>query len=124
MGDSLEDNPRYLQQTFASSVIESSLAESDKIRASFRTGSWSSIKKLPAKLEAGAIQFSRKQEITENRLRKPDSIQKFRTVKDFFRPLVYQFSDFDSEREKNKNDSKFIYIYHFSHSFHPRNQNQ
>ena len=90
--------PRYLKKTFASLIPEGEMVEFDRIRSSFRTGSWSSIKKLPAELKSGAIQNRRKLDIIENRLRKPDNVASFPSSQKYFTNLSYKFSSFDSEQ--------------------------
>jgi len=97
--DSVKSNvpPRYLQQTLASTIPEGEIVELDRIRSSFRTGSCSSIKKLPADLKSGSVQNRRKLDIIENRLRKPNTVATFFPTQKYFTNLSYKFSNFNSE---------------------------
>lgn len=60
--------PRFMNQTFsgAQPSLGGSYSEAERIRNSFRTGSYWSLKKLPAKMEAGEISKSRTVHTTQN----------------------------------------------------------
>lgn len=74
----LQEQPNYLKQTFCSTLPSTSYEEVDRIRNSFRTGSYWSIKKLPSKFAAGSISNLRKRHTQQNLLEKPEDV--FHTV--------------------------------------------
>ena len=74
----IQDQPNYLKQTFCSTLPSTSYEEVDRIRNSFRTGSYWSIKKLPSKFAAGNINNIRKHHTQQNLSEKPENV--FHTV--------------------------------------------
>jgi len=64
--------PRYLQPTFASALmpISTNYGEGERVRNSFLSGSFWSLKKLPSKLEAGEVNTIRREHTSTNLLKK------------------------------------------------------
>ena len=63
--------PRFMNQTFSQTqmALGGSYSEAERVRNSFRTGSFWSLKKLPAKIEPGEVSKLRTQQTTKNLMR-------------------------------------------------------
>lgn len=66
--DAVEHEPNYLQQTISSSAPSNSQMVLERISASFRSGSYSSIKKLPSKLKHREVLLAQIDHVGENKL--------------------------------------------------------
>ena len=99
-----EEPPAYMKQTWASTRPNCGNDESERVRNSFRTGSWWTIKKLPADLAAGNVENARKRNVIKNRLGKREFQYKAMTVTNYFTPMQYQYSDFDKADMNEKNE--------------------
>jgi hypothetical protein len=94
----------YLHPTLSSSLPPFVQGEVERIRSSYRTGSFWSIKGLPAKLEPGTVQLTRKQHTIENLLSNSENIFKPTSRnQDVFHPQVYVGTDYDKVNNLNKN---------------------
>ena len=92
----LKQLPPVVKATYLNPTLSSSLPyygnELERIRNSYRSGSWYSIKTLPSKLGNGMIRLARKERITDNLVSN--------RVKDAFKPA--------SKRSDNFHRSEYI----------------
>lgn len=96
----------YMTPTMASVLPPYLCGEVERVKNSYRTGSYNSIKKLPTNLEAGQIRQTRKQHITENLLINSNNVFKPSSIlknEPFHKP-EYIGTDFD----KMKNLHKYV----------------
>lgn len=96
----------YMAPTMASVLPPYLCGEVERVRNSYRTGSYNSIKQLPTNLQAGQIRQTRKQHITENLLINSNNVFKPASVlknEPFHKP-EYIGTDF----EKMKNLHKYL----------------
>jgi hypothetical protein len=96
--------PRYQRPTFASELPISSNMERERLVTSFGIGSCHEIRRLPTKLRAGEIASKRTENISKNRAAGPLSVHRPSYTKKYFRPLEYQYSDYEKFSEKEKNE--------------------
>lgn len=69
--------PRFMNQTFsgAQPARTGAYNEAERVRNSFRTGSYWSLKKLPAKIEPGEVSKQRKVQTSQNLVSRPDHVK-------------------------------------------------
>jgi hypothetical protein len=97
--------PRYLLSTTASSLPPYLHSESERVRNSYRTGSYSSLKKLPDKLQCGQIDLHRKQQVIDNLITLPEhTFRPAATCKTqtTFQPFHHVGSDYNKEAMMKK----------------------
>jgi hypothetical protein len=99
--------PSYMHPTLASVLPPYLQGEVERVQNSYRTGSYNSIKKLPATLQPGQIRETRKHQITENLLLNSNTVFKPSSNRNepFQRP-EYIGTDYD----KMKNLHKYWYV--------------
>ena len=90
-----ENKPDYMKDTWASSRSNCGNDEMERIRNSFRTGSWWTLKKLPTALAAGNVEESRRQNTLKNRIGRREFRFKAPVHTTYFRRLDYTHSDYD-----------------------------
>jgi len=94
----------YMQPTMASVLPPFLCGEVERVRNSYRTGSYNSIKTLPDQIQPGSLRQTRKQHITENLLINSNNVFKPSSIKrnePFHRP-EYIGTDFDKMKNLNK----------------------
>lgn len=94
----------YMQPTMASVLPPFLCGEVERVRNSYRTGSFNTIKKLPSQIRPGHIRQTRKQQITENLLISSNNVFKPTSIKKnepFHRP-EYIGTDFEKMKNLNK----------------------
>eukprot|EP01032_Pedospumella_encystans_P009879 gene9879-11593_t len=99
-----EKQPNYLQPTMASVLPPFLGGETERVRNSYRTGSYNTIKRLPDQIQPGHIRQNRKQHITENLLLNSNNVFKPTSIKrnePFHRPQ-YIGTDFDKMKNVNR----------------------
>lgn len=94
----LEDEPGYMQHTLTSSALPSRQEELERVKASFRTGSYLSVKKLPKCLHHGEILLSQKDIIASNMMSGMDTFKPPSSKNENFNHDRYIGSDYDIER--------------------------
>jgi len=104
-----QQQPNYLKQTFCSTLPSTSYEEVSRIRNSFRTGSYWSIKKLPSKFAAGSVNNLRKHYTQQNLLEKPENVFHTVATKSFignergcFEQTKYVSLDYEKVSDLNK----------------------
>ena len=98
-----EKKANYMNPTMASVLPPYLYSEIERVKNSYRTGSYNTIKKLPTRLQPGQIRQTRKQNITENLLMNSQNIFKPVSKKNepFHRP-EYIGTDFDKMKNLHK----------------------
>lgn len=107
----------YMQPTMASVLPPYLQGEIERVRNSYRTGSYNSIKRLPTSLLPGQIRENRKQHITENLLLNSTNVFKPSSIKNepFQRP-EYIGTDYDKMKNLHKYWYSVVPDYYFSDS--------
>jgi hypothetical protein len=98
-----EPPKNYMNPTMASVLPPYLCGEVERVRNSYRTGSYCSIKKLPTNMQPGQIRQTRKQQITENLLINSHNIFKPAANRNepFHRP-EYVGTDFDKMKNMHR----------------------
>lgn len=110
--------PHYLTPTFSSNLPPYLHGEVERVTNSFRSGSMWTLKKLPVKLEAGAITNSRRENMTHNLVPKPKA-QPAKVKKDpmgCFAPVTHIGTVYEKDKwiQKCQADDERVRIEAFS----------
>jgi len=99
-----EKQPNYLQPTMASVLPPFLGGETERVRNSYRTGSYNTIKRLPDQIQPGHIRQNRKQHITENLLLNSNNVFKPTSIKrnELLHRPEYIGTDFDKMKNVNR----------------------
>jgi hypothetical protein len=106
---------RCLKKTFASSAAPFQHLPSQRIRSTYSPGSCWSLKKLPAVLSPTSVHSAQTISATENSFRRHEP-QKTTKQTDYFTPLNYGFSEYNSHvyEEKRANELRELNLISFS----------
>jgi hypothetical protein len=98
-----EPPKNYMNPTMASVLPPYLCGEVERVRNSYRTGSYNSIKKLPTNIQPGQIRQTRKQHITENLLINSNNVFKPAANRNepFHKP-EYVGTDFDKMKNMHR----------------------
>jgi hypothetical protein len=96
--------PSYTKPTMASVLPPYLCGEVERVRNSYRTGSYCSIKRLPVNLASGQIRQTRKQHITENLLINSNNVFKPASIlrNELFQRPEYIGTDYDKMKNLHK----------------------